>query len=202
VVFVHTSVSAQFCNLLCRRVDNLRYGRFDDPAADYSRMFYLDAFDASLDYLRDSREHLAAGGEVNFVDDHLSPTVLIRAADTKTTPPELFAPIFNVVPFTSTDWLHGMLDHQYFQERAMAATVYGDLPATVDLLRRRHTVSVNETVIDIEDGNAPFGGTGIRANYAALGRKRHAEPLLVSKAVADHLGADRLAVSDAAGRTA
>ncbi|MEU4766596.1 aldehyde dehydrogenase family protein [Actinosynnema sp. NPDC023794] len=202
VVFVHTSISAQFCNLLCRRVDNLRYGRFDDPNADYSHMFYLDAFDASLDYLRSGREHLAAGGEVNFVDDHLSPTVLIRPADTKITPPELFAPIFNVVPFTSTDWLHPMLDHQYFQERAMAATVYGDLPDTVELLRRRHTVSVNETVIDIEDGNAPFGGTGIRANYAAFGRKRHAEPLLISKAVADHLGSDRLAASDATGRTA
>ncbi|MFE2752929.1 aldehyde dehydrogenase family protein [Actinosynnema sp. NPDC059335] len=202
VVFVHTSISAQFCNLLCRRVDNLRYGRFDDPNADYSHMFYLDAFDASLDYLRSSREHLAAGGEVNFVDDHLSPTVLIRPADTKMTPPELFAPIFNVVPYTSTDWLHGMLDHQYFQERAMAATVYGDLPETVELLRKRHTVSLNETVIDIEDGNAPFGGTGIRANYVSLGRKRHAEPLLISKAVADHLGGDRTAASDVAGRTA
>ncbi|MBY8850864.1 aldehyde dehydrogenase family protein, partial [Saccharothrix sp. MB29] len=202
VVFVHTSISAQFCNLLCRRVGNLRYGRFDDPGADYSHMFYLDAFDASLDYLRSNREHLAAGGEVNFVDDHLSPTVLIRPADTKITPPELFAPIFNVVPFTSAEWLHGMLDHQYFQERAMAATVYGDLPDTVRLLRRRHTVSVNETVIDIENGNAPFGGTGIRANYAALGRERRAEPLLLSKAVADHLGADRLSASDTAGRTA
>jgi hypothetical protein len=95
-----------------------------------------------------------------------------------------------------------MLDHQYFQERAMAATVYGDMPGTVELLRRRHTVSVNETVIDIEDGNAPFGGTGIRANYAALGRERRAEPLLVSKAVADHFGRDRSAAPDTAGRTA
>ncbi|WP_169515201.1 aldehyde dehydrogenase family protein [Amycolatopsis benzoatilytica] len=198
VVFVHTSVSAQFCNLLCRRVNGLRHGRYDDPSAEYGSMFYLDAFDASVEYLRKNREFLAAGGEVNFVEDHLRPTVLIRPADTKVTPPELFAPIFNVVPFTSQEWLHTMVDHPYFEERAMAASVFGTMPETVELLRRRHTVSVNETLIEVEDGNAPFGGTGIRANYAAIGKKRYAQPLLVSKAVADHLS-----VADtSAGRTA
>ncbi|OZM72896.1 hypothetical protein CFN78_11580 [Amycolatopsis antarctica] len=187
VVFVHTSISAQFCNLLCRRVDGLRYGRFEDPTADYGEMFYLDAFDASLEYLRKNREHLAAGGEVNFLNGHLRPTVLIRPAETKVTPPELFAPIFNVVPFTSEEWLHTMLDHPFFEERAMAATVYGGMDDTVEILERRHTVSVNETLIDIDNGNAPFGGTGIRANYASIGKRRYAQPLLVSKAVAEHL---------------
>jgi len=187
VVFVHAAISAQFCNLLCRRVSSLRYGRYDDPTADYGAMFYLDAFDASLEHLRKNREFLAAGGEVNFVDDHLSPTVLIRPANTEVNPPELFAPIFNVVPFTSQEWLHGMLDHPYFEERAMAASVFGTMSETVELLRRRHTVSVDETLIEVENGNAPFGGTGIRANYAAIGKKRYAQPLLLSKAVADHL---------------
>jgi acyl-CoA reductase-like NAD-dependent aldehyde dehydrogenase len=187
VIFVHTSVSAQFCNLLCRRATALRWGRYDDPAADYGSMFYLDAFDSSLNYLRKNREHVAAGGEVRFMDDYLSPTVLILPADTKVSPPELFAPIFNVVPFTSVQWLHTMLDHPYFEERAMAATVFGDMPETVETLARRHTVSVNETLIEVDNGNAPFGGTGIRANYVAIGRKRFARPLLLSKAIAEHL---------------
>ncbi|MCP3805295.1 aldehyde dehydrogenase family protein [Allokutzneria sp. A3M-2-11 16] len=189
VVFVHASVSAQFCNLLCRRVDALRFGQFDDPTADYGRMFYLDALDASLEYLRRNREYLAAGGEVNLVDDCLRPTVLIHPADTRIVPPELFAPIFNVVPFTTQEWLHSMIEHPYYAERALAATVFGALPETVELLRRRHAVSVDETLIEIENGNAPFGGLGMRANYAALGKRRYAEPLLLSKAVADHLSA-------------
>jgi acyl-CoA synthetase (AMP-forming)/AMP-acid ligase II/acyl-CoA reductase-like NAD-dependent aldehyde dehydrogenase len=187
VVFVHAAISAQFCNLLCRKVEALRYGTMDDPAADYGPMFYQEAFESTLDYLRGKREFLAAGSQINFMDSHLRPTVLIHPTDTTFLPPELFAPVFNVVPFTSLDWLHSMLKHPYFAERAMAATVFGTLPETVELLRARHTVSVDETLIEIEDGNKPFGGSGIRANYVSLGKKRHAEPLLLSKAIADHL---------------
>jgi acyl-coenzyme A synthetase/AMP-(fatty) acid ligase/acyl-CoA reductase-like NAD-dependent aldehyde dehydrogenase len=187
VVFVHASISAHFCNLLCRKVESLRYGPLDDPLADYGAMFYQEAFESTLDYLRSNRAYLAAGSQADFMESHLRPTVLIHPTDTTFLPPELFAPVFNVVPYTSEEWLHGMLKHAYFAERAMAATVFGTMPATVELLRPRHTVSVDETLVEVEDGNKPFGGRGIRANYVAVGKQRHAEPLLLSKAIADHL---------------
>jgi acyl-coenzyme A synthetase/AMP-(fatty) acid ligase/acyl-CoA reductase-like NAD-dependent aldehyde dehydrogenase len=187
VVFVHAAVSAHFLNLLCRKVESLRYGPLDDPLADYGPMFYQEAFESTLDYLRNKRDMLAAGSQINFMDSHLRPTVLIHPTDTTFLPPELFAPVFNVVPFTNTEWLHEMLTHPYYAERAMAATVFGALPETVERLRKRHTVSVDETLIEVENGNRPFGGKGIRANYVSLGKKRFAEPLLLSKAIADHL---------------
>jgi acyl-CoA reductase-like NAD-dependent aldehyde dehydrogenase len=187
VVFVHAAVSAHFLNLLCRKVESLRYGPLDDPLADYGPMFYQEAFESTLDYLRNKRDMLAAGSQINFMDSHLRPTVLIHPTDTTFLPPELFAPVFNVVPFTNTGWLHEMLTHPYYAERAMAATVFGALPETVERLRKRHTVSVDETLIEVENGNRPFGGKGIRANYVSLGKKRFAEPLLLSKAIADHL---------------
>ncbi|QIS14252.1 aldehyde dehydrogenase family protein [Nocardia arthritidis] len=192
VAFVHTSISAHFCNLLCRRVDALRYGGFDDPMADYGPMFYMDAFDGALEYLRKHRQYVAAGGSVELAEGHLRPTVLIRPADTQIKPAELFAPIFNIVPFSSVDWLHTMLRHPYYEERAMAATVYGNMPETVELLGQKHAVSINETILDIENGNEPFGGRGIRANYVAFKKKRHARPLLLSRIIAEYLGeADR-----------
>ncbi|WP_175411361.1 aldehyde dehydrogenase family protein [Streptomyces sp. TRM64462] len=187
VVFVHTSVSAQFCNLLARRVDALRHGTPDDASADYSAMFYDEAFESTLDYLRSKREFVAAGGHIDFIDRHVRPTVLIHPTDTLFLPPEMFAPVFNVVPFSSEEWLGDVLRHPYYAERAMAASVFGSMPDTVEALRDRHMVSVDQTLIDIEDGNKPFGGRGIRANYIAVGRKRHTEPLLLSKAVADYL---------------
>ncbi|MCT9138297.1 aldehyde dehydrogenase family protein [Streptomyces violarus] len=186
-VFVHTSVSAQFCNLLSRRVEALRLGTAHDATADYSAMFYDEAFASTLDYLCENREFIAAGGRIDVVDRHVRPTVLIHPTDAPFLPPEMFAPVFNVVPYSSQEWLNDLLRHPYYAERAMAATVFGCMPDTVEALRDRHMVSVDETLIDIESGNHPFGGRGIRANYISVGRKRHTEPLLLSKAVADHL---------------
>ncbi|RZT88653.1 acyl-CoA synthetase (AMP-forming)/AMP-acid ligase II [Pseudonocardia sediminis] len=186
VVFVDATVSARFCNLLCRRVQSLRCGDYDDPATEYGPLYYSDGLDSALEVLRRDRQFVAAGGAVDFGLDQVAPTVLIRPADSVVTPPELFAPIFNVVPYSTTEWLHTMLDHPYFEERAMGATVYGDLPGTVEMLSRRHTVSVDRTLIDIDDGNAAFGGRGIRANYVARGKKRVARPLLLSQVVADY----------------
>ncbi len=192
VVFVDTAISARFCSLLVRRVEKLRCGAYDDPSSDYGPLFYSDGLDSALEVLRKDRQYIAAGGSVDFGHERVDPTVLIRPADTKVRPPELFAPIFNVVPYSSEDWLDTMLDHPYFEERAMGATVYGDLPETLARLRRRHTVSVDRTLVDIDDGNVAFGGTGIRANYVAHGRKRTARPLLLSQVVADYFdGGDR-----------
>ncbi|MFF4447256.1 aldehyde dehydrogenase family protein [Streptomyces sp. NPDC001502] len=187
VVFVHTSVSAQFCNLLTRRVEALRHGAPSDATADYSALFYDEAFESTLDYLRSKREFVAAGGRIDFVDRHVRPTVLIHPTDTQFLPPEMFAPVFNVVPYSSQEWLNELLRHPYYAERAMAASVFGSLPDTVEVLRERHMVSVGETLIEIENGNKPFGGRGIRANYVSVGRKRHTEPLLLSKVVASYL---------------
>jgi aldehyde dehydrogenase (NAD+) len=188
VYFVHTSVSSQFCNLLSRRVRSLKHGRYEDPTADYGSMYYLDAFEDALSHLMDNRPFILVGGRADLTEGHLTPTVLVRPVESSSKPPELFAPIFNVVPYTDRDWLHRTLRHQYFEERAMAATVYGAEPELIELLRQRHTVSINATVVDVENGNEPFGGRGVRANYAAVGGARHTEPLLISKAVADHLG--------------
>jgi acyl-CoA synthetase (AMP-forming)/AMP-acid ligase II/acyl-CoA reductase-like NAD-dependent aldehyde dehydrogenase len=187
VVFVDAAVSARFCNRLFRRLAKLRYGALDDPAADYGALFYQDAFEATIEYLREHGDALAEGGQVSIMDTHITPTALIHPADETFLPPELFAPVFNIVPYTSQEWLHQMLRHPYYAERSLAASVFGSLPETVEILRARHAVSVDETLLEIESGNRPFGGRGIRANYAALGKKRHAEPLLLSKAVADHL---------------
>ena len=80
-----------------------------------------------------------------------------------------------------------MLGSPFFEERAMGAMVYGDVPETVELLAKRHEVCLNTTLLQTENGNAPMGGRGMIANYVAFDGRRTAEPLLVSKVVADYL---------------
>lgn len=50
---------------------------------------------------------------------------------------------------------------------------------------------MNVPLTAVDDGNAPFGGRGHVANYIAYRGRLHAEPILISKAVAEHWRAVR-----------
>lgn len=188
VIFVDDSIGDEFLTLLAKRVDELRFGTNDDPGADYGGMFYAQAFGFALEYLHKNAADIVHGGGVDLSTRWLQPTVLSRdLTGRRPNCEELFAPIFNVLRYSSQDELHAMLESPFFEERAMGAMVYGDLPETAELLAKRHEVCLNTTLLQTDNGNAPMGGRGIVANYVSLGGKRTAEPLLVSKAVADHL---------------
>ncbi|MFJ8913081.1 aldehyde dehydrogenase family protein [Amycolatopsis sp. NPDC102389] len=188
VFFVHESVSEEFHTLLAKRIDELKFGANDDPDADYGPMHYEQAFGYALEYLHGNAAHIVHGGHVDLGGRRLEPTVLGRdLAGVKTNFEELFAPIFNVLRYKDQEELHAVLSSPFFEERAMGAMVYGDLPETVELLAKRHEVCLNTTLLQTENGNAPMGGRGIIANYVAFGGRRTAEPLLVSKVVADYL---------------
>ncbi|GAA2804792.1 aldehyde dehydrogenase family protein [Crossiella cryophila] len=187
VMFVHSSVRERFLDLLGKRIDELVFGSYDDPRADYGCMYYDQAFGFALEYLHRNSGHIVHGGQVELRARRLQPTVLCRELTRRSSYEELFAPIFNVVSYDDLDALHETLTTPFFEERAMGAMVYGNLPSTVELLARRHDVYQNTTLLSTDNGNEPFGGLGMLANYVAIGGRRIAEPLLVSKAVADHL---------------
>ncbi|HTI21200.1 MAG TPA: aldehyde dehydrogenase family protein [Kutzneria sp.] len=191
LVCVHESLEERFFATLGKRIDELVLGERSDPKADYSPMFYEQAFGFALEYLHRNARHIVHGGRVDLSRMSLEPTVLRRPKGHKVTCDELFAPIFNVVVYGDQRTLHDILTLPFLEERAMGAMVYGDLPDTVKLLRKRHEVCLNTTLLEADDGNAPFGGRGMVANYVAYQGRRIAEPLLISKVVADYIGAGR-----------
>ncbi|MFI9006164.1 aldehyde dehydrogenase family protein [Actinosynnema sp. NPDC053489] len=188
VLLVPEADSAQFVELLVKRLDELRYGPYTDRDADYGPLFYDSALEVATEYLRRNREHIVHGGTVDLRSRHLRPTVLVRRCADRAPVEEVFSPVFNVLVYRDREELWSFLREPFVNDRAMAAMVYGDDPGTVELLARRHQVCVNRTLLDVEDGNRPFGGRGVQAGYAAHRNRRTAEPLLISKAVADHLG--------------
>ncbi|MBP2330651.1 acyl-coenzyme A synthetase/AMP-(fatty) acid ligase/acyl-CoA reductase-like NAD-dependent aldehyde dehydrogenase [Kibdelosporangium banguiense] len=187
VFLVAASVAERFVELLAGRLGALRYGPYRDRDADYGPLFYDSALRVATEYLHTNRDHIVHGGRLDLRERHLEPTVLVRPCDVRIELDELFSPIFNVVVYADQDELGAFLRTPYLSDRAMAAMVYGPDPQTIEFLAKRHMMCVNRTLLDIDNGNAPFGGYGIVANYVAYGSTRIAEPLLVSHAVADHL---------------
>jgi aldehyde dehydrogenase (NAD+) len=181
-----------FVDLLVGELKGLRYGPYTDPEADYGPIFYDGALEAAALHLSRHRAQIVHGGSVDFRDRHVEPSVLVNPFAEKLPVHEFFTPIFNIVDYPDRAALTRLLTSGAFSERALGATVYGAAGSAEELagaLARRHTVTVNTTLDAVDDGNQPFGGYGPMANYIGRAGRLHVEPILVSKAVADHIGA-------------
>ncbi|KWT63779.1 hypothetical protein ADL21_00930 [Streptomyces albus subsp. albus] len=187
VVFAPQGRTEEFLDLLSAKLASLRFGQNSDPAADYGPICYDSALVNCSDYLVRHARRIRHGGRIDLPSRRVEPTVLLWGFDDKIPLDEMFAPVFNVVAYPSARRLRERLSSPYFSERALGAMVYGNDPETVEVLSRRHRTCVDHTLLDAEDGNHPFGGFGLMANYLSYGGERHAEPLLISQAVAQHL---------------
>lgn len=188
VFLVPARLQADFAGGLGKRLAELRFGATSDPGADYGPLHYEDALTDAVEYLQRHREAIVHGGNVDFAAAHVEPTVFLREPSEDPALREFFAPLFNVVTYDGVAALRGLLNTPYLVDRAMGAMAYGLDEETTALLARRHTVAVDRTLLDVDDGNRPFGGRGMVANYVSFNGTRTAEPLLLSKVVADYFG--------------
>ncbi|WP_414167465.1 aldehyde dehydrogenase family protein [Streptoverticillium reticulum] len=193
VVFAPQGRTEEFIGLLSAELASLRFGDNSDPAVDYGPIHYDSALVNCSDYLVRHMSRIRHGGCIDLRSRRIEPTVLLWDFDDKIPLAEMFAPVFNVVAYPSARRLRERLSSPYFSERALGAMVYGNDPETVKVLSERHQTCVDHTLLDAEDGNRPFGGFGMRANYLSYGGERHAEPLLMSQAVAQKLRTAALA---------
>ncbi|KEF08846.1 hypothetical protein DF17_00520 [Streptomyces rimosus] len=187
VVYAPQGRTEEFLDLLSAKLTSLRFGQNNDPAADYGPICYDSALVNCSDYLVRHARRIRHGGRIDLPSRKVEPTVLLWGFDDKIPLDEMFAPVFNVVAYPSARRLRERLASPYFSERALGAMVYGNDPETVKVLAKRHRTCVDHTLLDAEDGNHPFGGFGLMANYLSSGGERHAEPLLISQAVAQNL---------------
>ncbi|MGW8729454.1 aldehyde dehydrogenase family protein [Streptomyces sp. NPDC055808] len=189
VVFAPKGRTEDFVDLLSAELSSLRFGPNDEPGIDYGPIYYDSALVNCSDYLVRHARYIRHGGRIDLPSRRIEPTVLLWGFDDKMPLDEMFAPVFNVVAYPSARLLRERLASPFFSERALGAMVYGNDPETVKVLSQRHHTCVNHTLLDAEDGNRPFGGFGMRANYISYGGERHAEPLLMSQAVARNIPA-------------
>ncbi|WP_241779272.1 aldehyde dehydrogenase family protein, partial [Streptomyces rimosus] len=187
VVYAPQGRTEEFLDLLSAKLTSLRFGQNNDPAADYGPICYDSALVNCSDYLVRHARRIRHGGRIDLPSRKVEPTVLLWGFDDQIPLDEMFAPVFNVVAYPSARRLRERLASPYFSERALGAMVYGNDPETVKVLAKRHRTCVDHTLLDAEDGNHPSGGFGLMANYLSYGGERHAEPLLISQAVAQNL---------------
>ncbi|ENB9404751.1 MULTISPECIES: aldehyde dehydrogenase family protein [Bacillus] len=188
VVYVSEQIKPLFIQLLKRELSNLKFGDNSDERADYGSIHYTSTLESIARYLNQNSNYIIHGGNINYKDKVIEPTILVSSLEEKLKIDEFFSPIFNIVSYEKLEGIKEVLNTGYFLERAMGATVYGEgQHELITFLKRKHTVSVNQTLFDIEDGNTAFGGYGPMANYIYYEGELFIKPLLLSLVCRQHL---------------
>lgn len=185
-IWVDRLVSDSFLELLEGRLARTRHGAATDPSADYGDIIYSGILRQTADFFCRHPDRIRSGGRIDFAAHRIEPTVVVWESHRKMELMEFFCPVFNVCLYDREQTVGEVLNSSHYAERAMGATIYGESPHLVESLARRHSLTVNATLLALDDGNAPLGGRGPMANFIARGRRIHPEPVLLSKGLADH----------------
>jgi aldehyde dehydrogenase (NAD+) len=182
-IFVHESHREAFTTRLEQRLAAFVFGSRKNPKADYSPIYYASTLELLSRYFITNADFIAHGGVIDYVRQKIEPTVMYGSLDRQPEMVEFFGPVFNVIFYDNDDALIKELSRDFYLDRAMGASVYGS-DRLERFLSKRHTVSVDSTLFDIESGNSAFGGYGAMANYVRYQGRIQIEPILISQVVA------------------
>lgn len=193
IILVHENISDTFRDQLTQAIQGLSFGANDDPEANYCPIYYKDTLITVSEYLNNNDKYIAYGGGIDFRTKKMEPTILYSSLDEELEIMEYFSPIFNVVSYQDDEQLLKRIRSSYFSERAMGCSLYGSLHLA-DVLRRKHTLTINQTLEDVEQGNKAFGGYGTMSNYIYYNMQLISKPILISEVVAEFLTEKRAEV--------
>lgn len=183
LVIVHESRRAEFTEALAAEIARVPRGNRSQSGPHWSPLVYPDAFADAVAFLDAHREGVLTGGRVSAEESRIEPSVVRIAALQGFHPPELFSPIFCVASYGDPEEIRTWLTSEDELARGMYLTVFGES----GLGEPRIGTTVNcgpHSAFDIEDGNRPFGGYGVRASARVSDGSIEGRPLLLSREVA------------------
>ncbi len=182
---VHTGCADDFVQRLRTMLDGLATGHYADPNVRVGPILNRGTLKFLAARLHEVRDDIVYGGRVDLDTAHVQPTIIDRPIERHDRMFEFFAPVFNVMRYSSTDELDRYFDRPDYTKRAMYVSVFGE--TVTPSLYRTSTVLVDQTILEVERGNDPYGGYGPQANYVARGgHLLEAKPILLSAAIAEH----------------
>lgn len=180
VIFVHESHLEHFLQRLEHNLKNLPIGSRKDPRAVVTPLYYDDIVMLVQDEFHRRSHSIIFGGEIDSEQNLVLPTILACNLEGMSQPIEYFAPVFNVVCYRDDAQLLARMAESDFRDHGMGLSIYG-APWLAAPLTNSHTIALERGFLELEHGNRPFGGFGVRANFVSYGGQRSTRPLLISK---------------------
>jgi acyl-CoA reductase-like NAD-dependent aldehyde dehydrogenase len=182
---VHARRADEFVAAIVDRAAALVSGPYTDPTARVGTILNPNTLGAIADRLATLSPDIVVGGMVDRETAYVAPTVVVRPLAEHDELMEFFAPIFYVLVYENDDELATFFGRDEYVDNAMYVSLFGQHP--VAGLFESSTVLFNRTVLEVEQGNAAFGGNGAKANYVAYDGDLEVGPSLMTEALARHV---------------
>lgn len=200
-ILVHEDVAEEFIQTFQKKYSSLKTGEFTDPETIIGPINRFSELQKFAQIFHDNKKDILSGGTIDYKNNIVSPTTIVRGIDRYPNYKEMFGPIAFIHPYKNDADLKYYFDDnggQYKLNR-MYVTVYGfsKYIAERDDVKNPYKegnvgiVLTNQTIHDVEIGYKPYGGYSIGASNITKktikGIQKLATPILIPHIIAEYL---------------
>ncbi|MFE3788240.1 aldehyde dehydrogenase family protein [Streptomyces goshikiensis] len=179
IVFVHRSVARELTTRLADALSAVRVGDRREADTLVAPLVYPDAVEGAAEFLAGHQEFVVRGGRADLARNIVEPSLLTLPWRPGFHPPEFFSPVVLTMEYDDPRRIEQWLRSPEETERGMYVQVFGE-PGLRGPRIGTSVVCDGRVTFDVEDGNRPFGGYGLRAGHVRRGGAVTARPLLLS----------------------
>jgi acyl-CoA reductase-like NAD-dependent aldehyde dehydrogenase len=179
VIFVHAAKIEAVLGELQIALARIKIGERSDRSAIIRALVYEDVVAPAARFLDCYSEYVEEGGKVDKRANIIEPTVLVFPEHFMLHPPEFFAPIIAIVPYSRLEFVREWANNPSEISRGMYLSSF-DEPSLTEAVLGSSVVLQSATALDNENGNSPFGGFGAEASSVSFKGTLEARPLLLS----------------------
>lgn len=179
VYIVHESKIDEFISGLIEKLENVICDDYSNNKTVVGPLLREASLQDTVCKLLKYREFIKYGGKVDVALKIVYPTILKVDINQNIIYQEFFSPVFTVTSYREEKELEDYFKNNCYYENAMYVSVFGTIAK--DMIIDSRSIIKELNVLDIEQGNLPFGGYGKKANYIWNGSKQEAHPFLISE---------------------
>ena len=187
MIFVHEKIVDDFQQRLVTKLCEIKVGDYQDRDVKVGPLIDVDNLSVVNSFFNTHAKSIVYGGEIDFKRGIVYPTVIkenVRDLRTFTTT-EFFSPVFYLLIYRNNNDLRKYFSQESYSDFAMYTSIFGNTPYSSEM---PNTVILQDKILnDVERGNDPFGGYGLKANYASYHGVYHCRPILLSREISTYL---------------
>lgn len=184
-IFVDESISGIFIERLLVTLGEIRVGDYGDHQNIIGKVTDDESLPAIAKFLSRFKDKIIYGGEIDFKNSIVKPTVILTKITENVNFDEIFSPVFFVTTYKEDTDLELYFARPEYAKHEMYVSLFGS-SGTVELLVNS-TILRNKIIHEVERGNDEFGGAGKGASFVSIDGEYICQPILIPREIDNYL---------------